>query len=106
MQYVSRTNSQSFAVFSYSKYQSMLFVSCLFRSLKKYIFSSFDGENYQSIESSKYRHAYTLGLANYKGKALITGCGYYNADCSFKTELFDLNTMKWFDGPDFPFGSK
>ena len=68
-------------------------------------FLSFDGENYQSIESSKYSHAYTFGLANYKGKALITGCYVSNADCSFATELFDMNTMNWSDGPDFPFGS-
>ena len=55
------------------------------------------------MESSKYSHIWTSGLANYKGKALSTGCGYANIDCSFKTELFDMNTMKWFDGPDFPF---
>lgn len=35
---------------------------------------SFDGENYQSLESSKYRHRGTLGLANYQNYALTTGC--------------------------------
>ena len=69
-------------------------------------FLSFDGENYQSIESAKYSHELTLGLANYKGKALAVGCAKDNSDCSFATELFDLNTMKWSDGPGFPFGSK
>ena len=39
-------------------------------------------------------------------KALITGCSYSSSDCSFKIELFDMNTLKWSDGPDFPFGSK
>ena len=68
-------------------------------------FLSFDGENYQPIESSKYSHAYTFGLANYKGKALAVGCAEFNADCSFASELFDLNAMKWSDGPYFPFGS-
>ena len=69
-------------------------------------FLSFDGENYQSIESAKYSHKYTLGLANYKGKALAVGCPEFNADCSFAAELFDLNTMNWSDGPAFPFGSQ
>ena len=68
-------------------------------------FLSFDGENYNSMESSKYSHRETFGLANYKGKALAVGCAKDNSDCSFATELFDLNTMKWSDGPDFPFAS-
>ena len=67
-------------------------------------FLSFDGENYQSIESAKYSHKNTFGLANYKGKALAVGCAG-SSDCSFASELFDLNTMKWSDGPEFPFGS-
>ena len=58
------------------------------------------------MESSKYSHNWTYGLANYKGKVLTTGCGSSDSDCSFKTELFDMNTMEWSDGPDFPFGSK
>ena len=84
----------------------MPFVSSLFSFLLKIYLLSYDGENYQSIEASKYRHHWTLGLANYKGKAITTGCGDDNTDCSFKTELFDMNTMRWSDGPDFPFGSK
>ena len=65
---------------------------------------TFDCEKYQSIESSKYSHYKTSGLANYKGKALAVGCEKDFSDCSFATELFDLNTMKWSDGPKFPFG--
>ena len=84
----------------------MPFVSSLFSVLGKMYFSRFDGENYNSMVRSKYSHYYTLGLANYKEKALAVGCAEYNADCSFATELFDLNTMKWSDGPDFPFGSQ
>ena len=84
----------------------MPFVSSHFSVIKKIYFLSFDGENYQPIESSKYRHDKTLGLANYKSKALTTGCGEDDSDCSFKTEIFDMNTMEWSDGPDFPFGSK
>ena len=84
----------------------MPFVSCLFLSLGTCFFLSFDGENYNSMESSKYSHRKTFGLANYKGKALAVGCNYSIEDCSFATELFDLNVMKWSDGPDFPFGTK
>ena len=84
----------------------MPFVSSLFSVLEKIYFLSFDGENYQSMESSKYSHYFTSGLANYKGNALAVGCAGNDSDCAFATELFDLNTMKWSDGPDFPFGSK
>ena len=84
----------------------MPFVSSLFSVLEKIYFLSFDGENYQPIESSKHSHKWTYGLANYKEKALITGCYDNNSDCSFKTELFDMNTMNWSDGPDFPFASR
>ena len=58
------------------------------------------------MEDSKYKHHFTYGLANYKGKALAVGCRDNNADCSFATELFDMNTMEWSDGPHYPFGSK
>ena len=58
------------------------------------------------MESSKYSHRYTYGLANYKEKALAVGCSARSNDCSYATEIFDMNTLKWSDGPDFPFGSK
>ena len=70
--------------------------------IKPYFFS-FDGEYYHSIESSKYSHQMACALGNYKGKALAVGCYTENADCSFATELLDMNTLKWSDGPDFPF---
>ena len=70
------------------------------------ILLSFDGENYRSIESSKYSHRYTYGLGNYKGKALTVGCDRNYADCSFATEILDIINSKWSDGPDFPLGSK
>ena len=67
--------------------------------------SSFDGENYVQVEDSKYSHAYTLGLGNYRGKAFTTGC--YGQTCTrmVETELLDMTTMKWSDGPDYPFSS-
>ena len=66
-----------------------------------YVFS-FDGEYYHSVRSSKYSHRYTDGLGNYKGKALAVGCSNSD-DCGSKTELLDMNTLNWSDGPDFPF---
>ena len=66
---------------------------------------SFDGEEYDSIVLSKYSHIWTLGLANYRGKALTSGCNSFG-DCKFKTELLDMNTLRWSDGPDYPFGDR
>ena len=68
-------------------------------------FLSFDGESYQSAGSSAYSHQYTLGMANYLGKALTTGCNN-NGSCSIKTELMDMNTLTWSAGPDYPFTSE
>ena len=66
---------------------------------------SFDGEEYDSIVLSKYSHIWTLGLANYRGKALTSGCNSFG-ECKFKTELLDMNTLRWSDGPDYPFGDR
>ena len=68
-------------------------------------FSSFDGNLYQRAESSSYPHGYTYGLANYKGKAITTGC-YTSSSCYVKTELMDMNTMKWSNGPNYPFTNR
>ena len=66
---------------------------------------SFDGENYESLESSTYSHRNTFSIGNYRGKVLATGCD--NASyCYRKTELLDMATMKWTDGPDYPYGTK
>ena len=43
-------------------------------------------------------------MANYKGKALTTGCDAAST-CGVKTELMDLGTMTWSSGPDYPFTS-
>ena len=64
---------------------------------------SFDGEFFHSAGSSKYSHRNTFGMANYNGKALTTGCN--ENGCGLKTELMDMNTLTWSDGPDFPFTS-
>ena len=54
---------------------------------------SFDGEVYESIILSQYSHIWTRGLANYRGKALTTGCNSFG-ECSFKTELLDMTTLR------------
>ena len=46
----------------------------------------------------------TYGLANYKGRALTTGC-YDSGTCGAKTEIMDMNTLTWNSGPDYPFYS-
>ena len=64
----------------------------------------FDGEFTQPAGSSKYSHGYTLGMGNYMGKALTTGCNWLS-NCRVKTELMDMTTLTWSDGPDYPFHS-
>ena len=85
----------------------MPFVSSpIFCFSEKKFFFSFDGENYHSVELTKYSHRYTYALGNYKGNALTVGCDRNYADCSFATELLNVNNLKWSSGPDFPFGSR
>ena len=60
----------------------------------------FDGEQFQSAGSSQYSHDLTLGMANYMGKALTTGC-YASSTCYVKTELMDMSTLQWSPGPDY-----
>ena len=64
----------------------------------------FDGEFTQPAGSSKYSHKRTLGMGNYMGQALTTGC-WGNSNCAVKTELMDMTTLTWSDGPDYPFHS-
>ena len=70
---------------------------------------SFDGDFYHSVESSKYSHQNVYGLANYKNKAFTTGCQYGTvnlpSEC-VKTELLNMETLQWSDGPDYPFTSR
>ena len=66
---------------------------------------SFDGEVYDQIQLSQYSHIWTRGLANYRGRALTTGCNGYG-ECSFKTEFLDMTTLRWSAGTDFPFGDR
>ena len=75
-------------------------------AMLRYIFlfiSSFDGENYGRVENSKYSHDVTLGLGNYCDKAFTTGCWSRGCTSKVETELLDMTTMQWSDGPDYPF---
>ena len=64
----------------------------------------FDGKLFQTVGSSKFSHQHTYGMGKYKNKALTTGCDY-NSSCFVKTELMNMETLEWSDGPDFPFAS-
>ena len=64
----------------------------------------FDGENFQTAGSSKFSHRRTLGMGNYKGQALTTGC-YGDSSCYNKTELMNMETLEWSNGPDYAFAS-
>ena len=64
---------------------------------------SFDGENYVQVEDSKYSHDRICGLGNYRDKAFTTGCYQFGCTSKVATELLDMTTMKWSDGPDFAF---
>ena len=68
------------------------------------LFLSFDGSSYQSAGLSEYSHSNTFGMANYRGKALTTGC--WSGSCAVKTELMNMNTLTWSAGPDYPFTSE
>ena len=54
--------------------------------------------------SSNFSHRQTMGMGNYKNNGLTTGC-YDNSLCYVKTELMNMETLEWSNGPDFPFAS-
>ena len=100
-------NPKILLCFDYYEKQSCytLVFTCYIVLVKLFFFFSFDGKAYQETETSKYSHRNTLGLGKYDGKALTTGCYSTTAGCSFKTELMDMATLTWSDGPEYPFGS-
>ena len=107
MQHISRTDATDSSLlqslWKWHALENLPYVSVeYYYSIFKSI-SSFDGENYFQVEDSKYSHDGTLGLGNYRGKAFTTGCQYYGCTSKIATELLDMTTMKWSDGPDYPF---
>ena len=93
-EYPKRERAKHFFVFQ-------LYKTIPYSSLK-YVFS-FDGDNYETVEDSKYNHEQTYGLGIYHGKAFTTGCAVNGCTSYVATELLDMTTMKWSDGPDYPF---
>ena len=65
---------------------------------------SFDGDYFQTTESSKFSHRQTCGMGNYKNKALTTGCDS-DSSCYVKTELMNMETLQWSNGPDYSLAS-
>ena len=65
----------------------------------------FDGEFFQTAGSSKFGHPRTSGIGNYNNKALTTGCDTSSSSCAVKTELMNMETLEWSDGPDYPYAS-
>ena len=63
-------------------------------------FLRFDGTSFGTAGSTKEPHTYTLGIANYGGKALTTGCEQFSS-CFTKTELMDMSTLEWSNGTDY-----
>ena len=68
-----------------------------------YINLSFDGEKFIAIEDSEFPHDMTLRLGNYRGAAFTTG-GQGSNDWWPKSEILNMETMKWSEAPDWPFG--
>ena len=69
-----------------------------------FYFFSFDGDNFEIVAPSKCDHDVTLGLANYRGPPLTTG-SLWNSDCWVKTEVYNFETSRWNDGPNYPLSS-
>ena len=58
------------------------------------------------MQSSKYDYSRTTSLANYENQALTVGCdeNLTRDSCGFQTEILNIETQKWSDGPQYPFG--
>ena len=64
-------------------------------------FLSFDGDNFETVASSKCDHK--NGLANYRGSPMTTG--HWSSDCGNKTEIYNVESNQWNDAPDYPYSS-
>ena len=70
---------------------------------------SFDGRVFHTAGNSTHTHGGTMGMPNYKGKALTVGCHDVDTEskiCGTKTELMDMSSSKWSNGPDFNLGHR
>ena len=67
-----------------------------------FYFLSFDGDKFETFAASTCDHDSTYGLANYRGKPMITG-SWYNPNCSIKTEIYDFESKQWKNALDYPY---
>ena len=63
----------------------------------------FDGKKFLRASESNFEHRHTVGLGNYMGKAFVTG--HDGQEYGVKTELMDMATLEWSNGPDYPFAA-
>ena len=62
----------------------------------------FDGTNFESGPTTKYRHEMTTGMALYNGQPFVTGSIFTNAH----TEILDLESLNWTPAQDYPFAAQ
>ena len=69
------------------------------------LYLSFDGENFANTERTLYGHGHQQ-IGNYRGKAFVTSCNWngrgVEPPCNRKTELLDMESLKWSRGTAFP----
>ena len=82
----------------------MPYVSYMNSISSQSVFFRFDGDKFDTAGSSKFSHSRTLGMAYYNGKALTTGCEN-SSSCYIKTEIMDMSTLEWSNGPDYSLAS-
>lgn len=62
----------------------------------------FDGMNFESGPSTKYRHQMTTGMALYRNRPFVTGSLETNA----RTEILDIDILAWTQAKDYPFSAQ
>ena len=102
MQYFCISRRKSFVMFRLESLPILPYVSQIDHSnfCKLFDLLSFDGENYETVASTRYSHVQTFGMAKYQGRPLTTGAYH---ERSVKTEIMNLSTGGWEAGPDYPF---
>ena len=55
---------------------------------------------FKQIKSTTYAHRNNTVIPSYKNQPFITGSGKNH---NVKTEIFDLRSMQWLTGADYPF---
>ena len=63
-------------------------------------FFSFDGIAFKQLQSTTFPHRNNTVIPSYKNQPFITGSGTHH---NVKTEIFDMRSMQWLAGADYPF---